>query len=37
MQETWSYNTFFGKWSIYYAFNSVSPLWYSQMWLYCSY
>jgi len=34
-QETWSYNTWFGKCSIHYA-CSVSTLCCSQVCLYCS-
>jgi len=34
--ETWSYSTWFGKCSNRYV-HSVSILWCSQVWLYCSY
>jgi len=36
-QETWSYSTWFGKCSVHYMHNSFSTLWYSRVWLYCSY
>jgi len=35
-QEMWSYSTWFGKCSIHCAY-SVSTLWCSRVWLYCSY
>jgi len=41
-QETWTYNTWFGKCSIHYAnplciLYNDSTLWCYQVWLYCSY